>query len=542
MKKILKKYGVLNCIGALMDIMAFILFIVAAFVDKANADTILKVVGLVLFVVGGLIMSIRSKEHNLAKSLFVLAAAGFLMSWLFPAGNFQGADYYEYEFVRLGLADFGFQLYYSVYFLLDKIGFLLILTGVYGVLSHIKGYQKLVDGIATSGSKHPIITSVLMSVILFVFTSLFTQTFIVLVFVPFFISILIRMGMDKLSAFAITFGSVLAGILGCTYGTDTLAVFNQNFGSDIKLGLNYRFIIAAVSLVLYNFFIVMRVRKIEADMKKNRKNYEVSNDPFAVSKCDTPKNKKKTIRDLILFIVSISFLVITALILILGYINWKEIFGIEIFDTFHNWLIKLEAGKDFNIFSYILGANANAFGAFKYIFTGLSVLVLVSILLAFMERMSINEYIESFYDGMKKMFKPLLFLIGVNIVFTTSYITSSPIITVYNWLLNLVEGFNPFITSITAFVASIFQVDFGYIAYSVGGFANAVYTDNLEIVHTIFTSMYGIVQVFMPTSFILVTGLALTKVSYKDWLKYIWLFAVGMIVILLVLFTVLTYI
>lgn len=540
MKKILKKYGVLNCIGALMDVMAFILFIVAAFVNKTNPDTILKVIGLVLFVVGGLIMSLRSKEHNLAKSLFVLVVAGFLISWLFPAGNFQGADYYEYKFVRIGLADIGFQLYYSVYFLLDKIGFLLVLTGVYGVLSRLKGYQRLVGGIASKLSNHPIITSVVISVILFVFTSLFTQTFIVLVFVPFFISILIRMGMDKLTAFAITFGSILAGILGCTYGTDTLAVFNQNFGSDIKLGLNYRFIIAAVSLVLYNFFIVMRVRKIDADMKKNRKNYDVSNDPFAVAKYEVPK--KKSVKNLILYIISIVFLVIGALVLILGYVNWKEIFGIEIFDKFHEWLVGLEAGKEFNIFSYILGANANALGAFKYIFTGLSVLLIVSILLAFMERMSINEYIEAFYEGMKKMFKPLLFLIGVNMVFTTSYITSSPIITIYNWLLNLVEGFNPFITSITAFVASLFQVDFGYVAYSVGGFANAVYTDNLEIVHTIFTSMYGIVQVLMPTSFILVTGLALTKVSYKDWLKYIWLFAVGMIVILLVLFTVLTYI
>ena len=54
--------------------------------------------------------------------------------------------------------------------------------------------------------------------------------------------------------------------------------------------------------------------------------------------------------------------------------------------------------------------------------------------------------------------------------------------------------------------------------------------------------MYGIVQIFMPTSMILVTGLALTKVSYKEWFKYIWLFVVGMIIILLVLFTVVTYI
>ena len=53
--------------------------------------------------------------------------------------------------------------------------------------------------------------------------------------------------------------------------------------------------------------------------------------------------------------------------------------------------------------------------------------------------------------------------------------------------------------------------------------------------------MYGIVQLFMPTSAILIIGLSLMKIDYKSWLKYIWLFVVGMLIILLVLFTVVTY-
>lgn len=534
MKKIFEKHGVVNCVGALMDVIAFILFIVAAFVDGATADMVLKVVGLVLFVVAGMMMSISSKEHSLAKSIFVLVLAGVIASWMFPGGQFQGADFAEGKFARIGLADFGFMFYYSVYFLLDKIPFLVVLTGFYGVLSKISGYQKLVGSLADKLSKHPIVTSVVMSVILFVLTSLISQTFVVLVFIPFFISILVKMGMDKLTAFAITFGSALVGILGCTYGTDTLAIFNSTLNQDIKVGLSYRFIIAAVSLVLYNFFIVMRVRKIDKDMKKNTKNNTIENDPFAVEKV-SGKEKTKMLPAIIV-------LALTAIIVILGYINWNTNFGIKVFDEFHEWLVGLEAGKDFNLISYILGANANALGNFKYVFIFIILLVLVSALLAFLYKMSFNEYIESFYEGTKKMFKPLLCLLGVNLVFTTSYIAGQPIASVYNWILNLVEGFNPFITSIVAFISSLFQVDFGYVAYTVGSFATTVFADNFAIAHTIFTSMYGIVQIFMPTSMILVTGLALTKVSYKEWFKYIWLFVVGMIIILLVLFTVVTYI
>ena len=139
------------------------------------------------------------------------------------------------------------------------------------------------------------------------------------------------------------------------------------------------------------------------------------------------------------------------------------------------------------------------------------------------------------------MFKPLLFIIGSYIMFGICYLT--PVMpTIANWILNLVKGFNPYLTSIVAFITSLFQNDLGYTAYTVGGFLTSAYADNVSIAHTIFTSMYGLVQIFMPTSALLVAGLSLMKVDYKEWFKYIWLFVVGMIIILLVLFTVLTYI
>ena len=93
-----------------------------------------------------------------------------------------------------------------------------------------------------------------------------------------------------------------------------------------------------------------------------------------------------------------------------------------------------------------------------------------------------------------------------------------------------------------AFITSLFYNDLGFTSFSVGGFLTAVYANNIDLVHVIYTSMYGIVQLFMPTSCILVLGLSLMKLDYKSWLKYIWLFVVGMIVILLVLFTVVAYI
>ena len=533
MKKIFEKHGVVNCVGALMDVLAFILFVVAAFVNGATPDMILKVIGLVLFVVAGMMMSISSKEHSLAKSIFVLVLAGVIASWMFPGGQFQGADFAEGKFTRIGLADFGFMFYYSVYFLLDKIPFLVVLTGFYGVLSRISGYQKLVEKSAEKFGKHPIVTAVIMSVILFVLTSLFSQTFVVLVFIPFFISILIKMGMDKLTSFVITFGSVLVGILGCTYGTDSLTIFNKYMGQETTYAINYRYIIAAVSIVLYNFFIVMRVRKISNDMKKNAKANNVLDDPFKVEKLS---GKEKTS-----LVPAIIVLAITVIIVVLGYINWNGYFKIEIFDKFHEWLIGLEAGEDFTIFSYILGNNANALGSFKYTFSISMLLIIASVVIAFLYKMKTNEYIESFYEGTKNMFKPMLLLLAAGMLFGIANLCLAPL-SICNWLINLTKGFNPYLTSVVAFITSLFQTDLGYVAYTCGSFFTQAFSGNVEIIHTIFTSMYGLVQVFMPTSAILIVGLSMMKIEYKDWVKYIWLFALGMLVILLVLFTVVTYI
>ncbi len=532
MKKVLEKHGVLKCIGALMDVIALILFITSAFVDGTNGDMIIKLIGVVLFVVGSLFITLKAENHRLGKSLLVFIITTVLLTWLFPYGYFQGSDFYDYEMSRIGFTDLSYAIYYAINFTMDKIVFLVVVAGFYGVLSITSGYQKLVEKTSEKFKNHPAVWTVITSIILFVITSLTTQSFIVILFIPFFVSVLSKMGMDKLTAFAATFGSAVVGILGCTYGTDSLISFNYYLGQELSVGLTYRFIIAITALVLYNFFLVMRVRKITKTTKKNTKNTSNEEDPYMIEKA-----KGKDVK----MYPTVIVLALTVIMTLLGYISFTNDFNIDVFDKFHEWLTGLEIGEGFTIFKYILGSKADALGAFSFVFIISIVLLLASMLLAFLYKIDVDKYIESFYEGTKKMFKPLLLLISVYTIFGICYL--SPVIpTIANWFLNLVDGFNPYMTSIMAFVTSLFQNDLGYTAYTIGGFLTSVYTNDISLVHTIFISMYGLIQVFMPTSALLVVGLSFMKVDYKDWLKYIWLFILGMLVILLVLFTVVAYI
>lgn len=534
-----EKNNKITLVGFLLIFLSFILIAISFFItsaDLSNISLALKFIGLMSFVIGGLMGSVVSEKHQLAKSLIVIGIAVLAASWIVPYGYFNGGDFYEYGMRRIGIVDISVAIYNALYYSIGKIVYLIIVAGFYGVLNKISGYQKLVTSLAKKFQKHPAIVSVIISVIIFAMTSMYSQTVVVITFIPFFISILLKMNLDKLTTFAITFGSLLVGVIGATYGTEGISMFNYYAeyytGLDLATtGLNYRFIVAAVALVLYCFFICMRVRKIVAETKKNAKNSDISDDPFEVA-----ETKEKTSAIPTAIILFLLFVVTT-----LCYIMWNDNFGIEAFNDLHDWLISLAPSEDFLIMQYILGNNATAFGTYNYEFALCSVLIIFGLLLAYLHRVKFNDVIDGFSKGIKKMIMPILLMAGTYVVFSICYMVPfMPAFT--NWLYNLVEGFNPYLTSFIAFITSIFHNDLGFTSYLSSSFLFTVFSNNADLVHVIYTSIFGVVQMFVPTSFALVLGLSLLKVDYKSWLKYIWLFIVGMIAILLVLFTVVAYI
>ena len=136
------------------------------------------------------------------------------------------------------------------------------------------------------------------------------------------------------------------------------------------------------------------------------------------------------------------------------------------------------------------------------------------------------------------MVKPVILMILGYAVFV--FIYWSPIVpTITNWILT--SKFNPFSTTIAAFISSVFTADFGFVGYSVGSFLTAAYADNLNQIFVIYPAMHGFAQMIAPTSVILLAGLSYVGISYKDWMKHIWKFIVALLVLLLIVFALLTY-
>ena len=87
-------------------------------------------------------------KNDIAIAIGAMILLAIILTWIIPYGYFSNAMYYEYGMNRVGLTDLTTLAYYSAYFAIDKVVFLLILGGFYGLLAKTSSYQKIITTIA----------------------------------------------------------------------------------------------------------------------------------------------------------------------------------------------------------------------------------------------------------------------------------------------------------------------------------------------------------------------------------------------------------
>lgn len=479
-------------------------------------------------------MKKKEKKYGLLKGVLILVVLAFVLSWVIPTGGYTSTGYSSTGMARLGIYDIAYTIYYALSFAVDKIVILFAIGAFYGVLTKTQAYERIVSGIAHK-IKHKKVAVVVISIILAALTSLLTQTFVVLIFVPFIISILNRLKFDKMTILATTFGSILVGVMGATYGTDGISMFNYYLGYTQSTpyempALLVRGGILGIGLLLFNFFILTHMSKVEKDA--------LTVDLFSV---EVEEERNKKTKNMIPIIV---VGVVLFAICILGFVNWKGNFGIEAFDNFHSLItedIKIgSSSNEFFIFKDLLGTGITALGSWNNI-TISAFLMLFTIILALCYRFKMNDFIEAVINGIKKLILPSLCIVGAYMLMIVVY-QSTYMATIVNKLLTLTDSFNIATMTLSSLLLNIFHTDLGFTGWVMGSYLPVEYADYMGPVYTIFTSLYGFVQFFIPTSMILGIGLVSLKVKFSDWLKYIWRFLLGMFICLLVIFILMTII
>lgn len=473
------------------------------------------------------VKAVKKDNHDTFKVLAVVILVVALLTWVIKGGswNYQdetGAAIVEYvaneEVTGTGINELFLSMYYGINYYLVQLVFLAVLGIFYGVVSKTKGYKVLVKKCASIFRGKEVIFTLVSSLIIALFASFTTQPIVTLAFIPVIYSIAKELKINKISAMLSTYGALAIGLAGLTYGTFGITYAANTMSLELAAGRLIRFVILIAGYLLLNFFIVL--------FNKKHKDLEVAEDHFELA--EDEKGGKAWPYALMLAVLFV--------IAVLGYINYNGVFEITAFDEFHKWLT-VDSESKTTLMGRILG-NVTAFGTWEP-FTFTYIMLLGVIITKFFAKISWNEVLENATSGLKRVVKPIALVVLAYSVFVLIYWSgiTSAIVNVFN----SGEAFNPYLTALGNAIADFLHIDVEYSGFVFGAFYAAKYAEHTEQILTIMAATAGFVALFVPTSVYMLTGLSLSNLSYKEYLKNIWKFIVAFAIVLCVIFTVMTY-
>lgn len=465
------------------------------------------------------------KKHSLTKILGILLVLLLIVSYILP-GRQEAVN-------RIGIADL---LLYYFSIVLQNFSYIVLFAlavgGFYGVLNKTSSYKKLLDSIVTKvkplGKKFIYITIILFAII----TSMTGITIPLFVFVPFVVSIILLLGYDKLVALTATISSIIVGYIGGvfvsfvnpnTYGTNT---YEEFVGLESKFANTFpKLLLLLTGIALLIYFVSKHIKAVEDKKVK----YELNDDSELL--ISEVKGTYKDIKTWPLIVV----LVFMFVLLVIGMIPWKELFNITVFSDFHTWLTGLSI-KDFKVIPNIISSGLPALGEWTssgnpmavYVYISM-LLVFVTVLLTLFNKVKINDAMDNFVEGSKKM-------LPTAIVITIAY---TVLVCAFNngFLETLITKYGKFnygVSSLLAFLGCIVHVDSTWIV--AGAFSPIVNLITDESVYSsvaiLLQGIYGIALLVGPTSLILILGLSYFDVPYTTWMKYIWRFILALMILL----------
>lgn len=446
----------------------------------------------------------------------------------------------------------------SFYYFFDTAIFIFVVGGLYGALNKVDGYKKLVKDIAEKVSDNSKLFIGIVTVVFALLASLTGLNMLLLIFVPFVVSIILVLGYDKLIALSSTVVAILLGFIGGVFVTfkdatnqyatsyttfDKMVGLKKNFGNALPIC-----ILLVLSVAILIFYMFKHMKKIEEGEKVELTNI----DPLYIEARDKKGRKVKVnYSDKKSWPIAVMGIVLLIL-LVLGFMPWQDLFGIDVFSKFHEWLTGISIPK-FTLFGHkmkkyavwtsLVSSNMTAFGEWGNLGNYIMAIVLIGLfifVLKFVGRVKFADLYDGFVYGVKKMIPAVMVSILAYTVLVCVYNTGffETIIT----SASKSYGDNVVVGSLITVVGSLMHVD---LYYSIAGVFSPIVSNlgtkaDLSVYSVMFQSLYGLVQLFAPTSIMLIVGLTYLEVPYKDWLKYIWRFLLILLIIIFVMLMILS--
>ena len=204
------------------------------------------------------------------------------------------------------------------------------------------------------------------------------------------------------------------------------------------------------------------------------------------------------------------------------------LFGFEGFDNFHKAITEFKV-FDVSLFTSVVGKSITAFGTWT-IYSLSIVLAIASIVIAFIYKIKIDGYFEAVANGIKKSISYALIYVFSNVILISVY-SSGFFTTVVTSVGKMKDSILS--SSTVSALSSLVYPDYAYASqFTIQTLASTLSnTAIFKVLALIFQSMYSLLLLVSPTSILLLMALRYENISYKNWIKYIYKFFIGLLIV-----------
>ena len=392
---------------------------------------------------------------------------------------------------------------------IDIAVFILVLGGFLKIINHTKSIE---TGIQVLIKKLHGKELILIPILMFLF-SIGGTTYGMLEetvgFYALLAAIMVASGMDTIVSSAIVLLGAGSGVLGSTVNPFAVGVAVSALpeGTAVNQGLIIGIgAILWITSLLISIFFVMRYAKKVINKKgstflslQEQKDMEKTYGTKKGEKIEAKLDSKQKIT-LILF-------ALTFIVMIIGFIPWED-FGIKIFNNITGWLT---------------GAPLGAW----YFNEATLWFLIMSIVIGVVNKTSEHSFVEIFIDGADDMVGVILIIAvarGASVLMKTTYLDNYIIVNAAKALSNVPASvFAPLNYILHVGLSILVPSSSGLATLStpiMGPLASQVgYSVEATIMEMVAAN--GLVNLFTPTCGAIMGGLALAKVEYTTWLKWV---------------------
>ena len=516
-------------------------------------------------------------KRNLLKAIGISFLIFVILSWIIPVGTYTSGELETNGIDAVGIFDLFSIPVSTVLVFATYIVVFAVIGGLYGVMSKTGALDKLTDKLAGKFSKKAK-TFLVITIIFYVLLSSVTGLIVPLfVLVPLSAMVLFKLNFTKVVAMASTVGSILIGSAASTFGFNISGYTKNILSLDMTNQLVAKIILLVVITVIFIVFVLKfsknltkpvtvkeTVKKVEepkevkevkkapakkASAKKEvakkatkktpvKKTTKKSTKAMAISKSVKKVNSEKAISIAPLAVIFTLMFIVT----FVGMYNWYYSFDINFFNDLYEDIMGVKIG-DFAIFEHLFSGitQIGYWGNTEFVI----MMIIASAVIAWLYRLSLHNYVEAFISGMKKMMPTAIYAglasVILYVLYQASYSGTGTLVdTMFAKTFELSDGFNVITTAIASLFGSFFYNDLYYLLSGMATYVTGFDASALSVAGLLIQSVYAVAMLIFPTSVVLIAGLSFFDVSYKQWFKYIWKFALLVFLIILLVCAILT--